>query len=53
MTPWSIIRCGSQDVSIRYTERFAEAGIEPSMGSRGDRYDNALADRSTGCTRPN
>ena len=35
---------GSQYVSIRYTERFAEAGIEPSMGSRGDSYDNALAE---------
>jgi transposase InsO family protein len=30
-------------VSIRYTERQAEAGIEPSVGSRGDSYDNALA----------
>ena len=33
---------GSQYVSIRYTERLAEAGIEPSVGSRGDSYDNAL-----------
>lgn len=35
---------GSQYVSIRYTERLAEAGIEPSVGSRGDSYDNALAE---------
>ncbi len=35
---------GSQYESIRYTERLAEAGIEPSVGSRGDSYDNALAE---------
>ena len=35
---------GSQYVSIRYTERLAEAGIEPSVGSKGDSYDNALAE---------
>ena len=34
---------GSQYVSIRYTERLAEAGVEPSVGSVGDSYDNALA----------
>lgn len=34
---------GSQDVSIRYTERLAEAGIEPSVSRRGDIYDIALA----------
>lgn len=34
---------GAQYVSIRYTERLAEAGIDPSVGSRGDSYDNALA----------
>ena len=34
---------GSQYVSIRYTERLAEAGIEPSVGSVGDSCDNALA----------
>ena len=34
---------GSQYVSIRYTERLAEAGIEPSAGSKGDSYDNAPA----------
>ncbi len=35
---------GSQYTSIRYTERLAEAGIEPSVGSVGDSYDNALAE---------
>ena len=35
---------GSQYVSIRYTERLAEAGIEPSVRSKGDSYDNALAE---------
>ena len=30
-------------MSIRYSERLAEAGIEPSVGSKGDSYDNALA----------
>ena len=35
---------GSQYVSIRYSERLAEAGIEPSVGSKGDSYDNALAE---------
>ena len=35
---------GSQYVSIGYTERLAEAGIEPSVGSVGDSYDNALAE---------
>ncbi len=35
---------GSQYVSIRYTERQAGAGIEPSVGSKGDSYDNALAE---------
>ncbi len=34
---------GSQYVSIKYTERLAEAGIEPSVGSVGYSYDNALA----------
>ena len=33
---------GSQYVSIRYSERLAEAGVEPSVGSKGDSYDNAL-----------
>src|SRR4051812_46799890 len=35
---------GVQYVSIRYTERLAEAGIEPSVGSVGDSFDNALAE---------
>ena len=39
---------GSQYVSFRYTERLAEAGIEPSVGSRGDSYDNALAETING-----
>ena len=39
---------GSQYVSIRYTERLAEAGVEPSVGSRGDSYDNALAETING-----
>ena len=38
----------AQYVSIRYTERLAEAGIEPSVGSRGDSYDNALAETING-----
>ncbi len=39
---------GVQYLSIRYTERLAEAGIEPSVGSRGDSYDNALAESVIG-----
>ena len=35
-------------MSIRYTERLAEAGIEPSVGSVGDSYDNALAETIIG-----
>jgi len=38
----------AQYVSIRYTERLAESGIEPSVGSRGDSYDNALAETING-----
>ena len=37
-----------QYVSIRYSERLAEAGIEPSVGSTGDSYDNALAETING-----
>ena len=37
-----------QYLSIRYTERLAEAGIEPSVGSTGDSYDNALAESVIG-----
>ena len=39
---------GVQYVSIKYTERLAEAGLEPSVGSVGDRYDNALAETING-----
>ena len=39
---------GSQDLSIRYTERLVEAGIDPSVGSVGNSYDNALAESTTG-----
>ena len=39
---------GVQYVSIRYTERLVEAGIEPSVGSVGDSYDNALAETING-----
>jgi transposase InsO family protein len=39
---------GSQYVSIRYSERLAEAGIEPSVGSTGDSYDNAMAETING-----
>ena len=39
---------GGQYLSIRYTDRLAEAGIEPSVGSTGDSYDNALAESVIG-----
>ena len=39
---------GVQYVSIKYTERLAEAGLEPSVGSIGDSYDNALAETVIG-----
>jgi putative transposase len=39
---------GTQYLSIRYTERLADAGIAPSVGSRGDSYDNALAETIIG-----
>ncbi len=39
---------GVQYVSIKYTERLAEAGVEPSVGSVGDSYDNALAETIIG-----
>ena len=39
---------GSQYVSIRYSERLAKAGIEPSVGSKGDSYNNALAQTING-----
>ena len=39
---------GSQYTSIRYTERLAEAGAKPSIGSVGDSYDNAMAESIIG-----
>jgi putative transposase len=52
-TAWCITRTGAvQYLSIRYTERLAEAGAVTSVGSRGDSYDNALAETIIGCTRP-
>lgn len=39
---------GVQYVSIRYTERLAEAGVEPSVGSVDDSYDNALVETING-----
>jgi putative transposase len=39
---------GSQYLSIRYSERLADAGIEPSVGSVGDSYDNAMAETING-----
>ena len=39
---------GSQYLSIRYSERLGEAGIEPSVGSTGDSYDNAMAETING-----
>jgi transposase InsO family protein len=35
---------GTHDLSIRYAERLADAGVEPSVGSRGNSYDTALAE---------
>ncbi len=39
---------GTQYLSIRYCERLAESGIEPSVGTSGDSYDNALAESING-----
>jgi putative transposase len=39
---------GTQYLSMRYTDRLTEAGIEPSVGSRGDSYDNAMAESIIG-----
>src|SRR5262249_10471911 len=39
---------GMQYLAMRYTERLAEAGIAPSVGSRGDSYDSALAESVIG-----
>ncbi len=41
----------AQSVSIKYSQRLAEAGIEPPVGSKGDRYDNARLKPSMGSTR--
>ena len=38
----------AQYLSVRYTERLAEAGAVTSVGSRGDSYDNALAETVIG-----
>jgi putative transposase len=38
-------------VSIKYTERIADAGVEPSVGSVGDGYDNALAETINGLSK--
>jgi putative transposase len=43
--PWAT---GGLNMSACYTERLAEAGIEPSVGSVGDSYDNALAETING-----
>ncbi|MGY3231914.1 hypothetical protein ACVWWJ_003398 [Luteibacter sp. HA06] len=51
---WKIERDGhtllddAEGLSVRYSERLAEAGIEPSVGSKGDSYDNALAETING-----
>ncbi len=39
---------GSQDLALRYTERLVDAGVEPSVGSDGGSYDNALAETING-----
>jgi transposase InsO family protein len=39
---------GSQYLSLRYSDRLAEAGFEPSVGSKGDSYDNAMAESLIG-----
>ena len=39
---------GTQYLSMRYTDRLTDAGIDPSVGSRGDSYDNALAESVIG-----
>lgn len=39
---------GTQYLSMHYTDRLADAGIAPSVGSRGDSYDNALAESVIG-----
>ena len=51
MTPAGLVHHsdqGTQYLSMRYTDRLADAGIAPSVGSRGDAYDNALAESVIG-----
>jgi transposase InsO family protein len=51
LSPATVLRRSiesTQYVSIRYTERLLEAGIEPSVGSVGDSYDNTLAETING-----
>jgi putative transposase len=43
----------SQYVSIRYTERLAQAGIAAAAGTVGDSFDNALAETINGLYKPN
>ena len=45
---WCITAIAAPSLSIRYTDRLADAGIELSVGSRGDAYDNALAESVIG-----
>jgi transposase InsO family protein len=50
-TPTGLIHhsdAGSQYLSMRYTDRLADAGIAPSVGSQGDAFDNALAETVIG-----
>ena len=52
LQPWasttSVNSIAVKSESIRYSERLGEAGIEPSVGSKGDSYDNALAETING-----
>ena len=43
---------GSQYLSIRYTERLVDAGVDPSVGSTGDSYDNAMAESIITASQP-
>jgi len=47
----SIIVIAGAYLSIRHTERLAEIGIQPSVGSVGDSYDNALMESINDCVR--
>jgi len=48
-TASSTTRIAGCNLAIRYTERLADAGVAASVGSRGDSYDNALAESFNGC----